>query len=352
MSDNKTRLAENNAMIDDAIEKARALPNAGGADVTAESITTALGYVPADQAAVERLSEAIADYGTLTLDVYTDGLVYIFKNGVPVGNGVKIYTDAPITAYIDSEKNLILRENIPGALPDGVYIAKYIMEDGSLVSIGELNKDTNVYYSVTNNLTNCTNSNNDTQVIEGQAYTATITAKSGYELKSVTVTMGGSSVTVSGGVIHIVSVTGNIVITAVAEDVKAAYNNIANANSTNKPDWEQWINDARIGSDGKYRLESGASVSGWILLKAGQTVYWQGLNTTDSADFNGSGVYTTSKAVTAVASMVNQTAEFSNISVTANGGQATAKKDLYLRLVCKTPTDMSAVIITIDEPIV
>lgn len=36
------------------------------------------------------LSEEIADLSTLTLGVHTDGLVYIFLNGVPVGTGVKI----------------------------------------------------------------------------------------------------------------------------------------------------------------------------------------------------------------------------------------------------------------------
>lgn len=37
-----------------------------------------------------KLSEEIADLSTLTLGVHTDGLVYIFLNGVPVGTGVKI----------------------------------------------------------------------------------------------------------------------------------------------------------------------------------------------------------------------------------------------------------------------
>ena len=71
-------------------------------------------------------------------------------------------------------------------------------------------------FNVTNNLTNCVNSNTDTTTIEGSTYTATITAEDGYTLDSVTCTMGGVDQTVTDGVINISSVTGDIVITASA----------------------------------------------------------------------------------------------------------------------------------------
>lgn len=71
-------------------------------------------------------------------------------------------------------------------------------------------------YSVTYNLTGCSSSNNQTVVGEGDAFTATITANTNYTLDSVSCTMGGASQTVTGGVINIASVTGNIVITATA----------------------------------------------------------------------------------------------------------------------------------------
>ena len=73
-------------------------------------------------------------------------------------------------------------------------------------------------YSVTYNLTDVTSSNNATEAVEGSSFTATLTAKSGYVLDSVTVTMGGQVVTVTNGVINIANVTGNIVITATAKD--------------------------------------------------------------------------------------------------------------------------------------
>ena len=48
---------------------------------------------------------------------------------------------------------------IMGSIPDGSYNIKYEMDDGSTVDIGELVLDSNVYYSVTNNLTNCVSDN-------------------------------------------------------------------------------------------------------------------------------------------------------------------------------------------------
>ena len=63
--------------------------------------------------------------------------------------------------------------------------------------------DSNIY-TITNNLTNCTNSNKITSVDKDSPYTGTITENDGYELDSVNVTMNGVDITssaVSGGMI-------------------------------------------------------------------------------------------------------------------------------------------------------
>lgn len=76
-----------------------------------------------------------------------------------------------------------------------------------------------VTYTITNNLTNAKNSNSVTRVVENDTYTAEITASSGYELETVTITMNGVDITseaYTDGVITIPIVTGNIVITVVA----------------------------------------------------------------------------------------------------------------------------------------
>ena len=79
--------------------------------------------------------------------------------------------------------------------------------------------ETPTTYTITNNLTDCTTSNNAKRIDANTKYSATITATTGYALSTLTVTMGGKDVTssvVSNNVITINSVTGNVVITAKA----------------------------------------------------------------------------------------------------------------------------------------
>lgn len=75
-------------------------------------------------------------------------------------------------------------------------------------------------YSITNNLTHCTSSNTELSVAKGNSYTTTIVADSKYVIDSCIVIMKGIDITdsvYSNGKITINSVTGNVVITAVAE---------------------------------------------------------------------------------------------------------------------------------------
>ena len=74
-------------------------------------------------------------------------------------------------------------------------------------------------YTITNNLTNCSNSNSSTSIEENSPYSATITAKVGYTLGTPIITMGENDITSTSytdGVITIGNVTGNIVITCTA----------------------------------------------------------------------------------------------------------------------------------------
>ena len=97
-------------------------------------------------------------------------------------------------------------------------------------------------YTVTNNLSNASTSNSATSVKEGTSYSATITASSGYRLKSVTVIMGGVDITssvYSNGRISISDVTGNISITVTTESVTSEItrytitNNLSHATNSN-----------------------------------------------------------------------------------------------------------------------
>ena len=98
------------------------------------------------------------------------------------------------------------------------------------------------YQSITKNLTGCTISNAASQVDYGEAYTATITPESGKTLDSIVVTMGGVDITstaVSGGVISIPKVTGEVTITAAASAPSVTYTitrNLTNCASSNTAD--------------------------------------------------------------------------------------------------------------------
>lgn len=75
------------------------------------------------------------ELNSLTLGVHTDGMIYLFKNGQPIGNGVTQSTQSgDVVGYVDSENNIVLS----GKLADGTYNLKYEMEDGSKIYVGQI----------------------------------------------------------------------------------------------------------------------------------------------------------------------------------------------------------------------
>ena len=77
-------------------------------------------------------------------------------------------------------------------------------------------------YTITNSLSNATNSNSVTEIEENQSYIATITADDRYSISNVVITMGGTNITdsvYSDGNINISNVTGDIVITVVCVEI-------------------------------------------------------------------------------------------------------------------------------------
>lgn len=230
---------------------------------------------------ISQLSSEKIDKIGITLGVHTDGLVYVFVDGLPVGNGVAFPNggiSGDVVGNVDSNNNIVLT----GSLSDGTYTIKYEMADGNTVNVGTMVLDSNVYYSITKNFTNCSINNSATNVIEGESYSATITANSGYELKSVAVTMGGANVSVTNGVINIAYVTGDIVITAMAEEatVTPSYTNLlplsVNADGsdykgTNGEDGYK-AGYKMSGSSGNESATTGAYCSGFIPVTYYDTV--------------------------------------------------------------------------------
>jgi hypothetical protein len=203
---------------------------------------------------VSSVSESTASGGTNVV-TFSDGKKVSINNGkdyvltdadlsIIAARAIEILGGEPIFGVVDNNNNIILSGN----LSEGIYTAKYEKQDGTTIEIGQL-----VFsYSVKNNLTNCKTNNNATSVANGGSYSATISANSGYTLSSVTVTMGGSPVSVSNGVINISKVTGDIVITATAE--KADTNALPKAiNADGTP---------FVGTNGEKGYKTGVRISG------------------------------------------------------------------------------------------
>lgn len=136
-----------------------------------------------------------------------------------------------------------------------------------------------VYYSVTKTVTNATISNSATSVEKGTAYTATITANSGYTLEAVKVTMGGTDVTASvysNGVINIPQVTGNVVITASAAKLVTYKNLVRSSIDSGGAVYNSgkgYKDNLRIGSGGGESSYSGFAATGFIKLPADGNSY-------------------------------------------------------------------------------
>lgn len=94
-------------------------------------------------------------------------------------------------------------------------------DEGTLVKYVEeiVGEDAPATHSITQNLTNVSSSLTDTEIDDSEALDATLTADDGFNIGSVTVTMGGTDITSSAyngltGKVEIASVTGDVIITA------------------------------------------------------------------------------------------------------------------------------------------
>lgn len=149
----------------------------------------------------------ISDSGSYGLQVQSDSEEVTLANEVSIGSG-----GGGISSTARDLLDYIL-EHATYTEPDmQEYIdALYIALGGSFT-----------YYTVTNTLTHVSNSNTASQVRDGESYSGTLTADLGYEISSVTVTMGGLDITSTAydsGVVSISTVTGNVIITATATEI-------------------------------------------------------------------------------------------------------------------------------------
>ena len=182
-------------------------------------------------------------------------------------------------------------------------------------------------YSITNNLTNVTNSNAAVSIGDGDPYTATLTADAGYTIDSVTVTMGGVDITSSAydsGSISIAAVSGNIVITAsatISQVLPAEYQEVEYIyRSGAKP----YINTNLTLTNGPVKIETKVEGSGHNNATYGDAPLIVRLNTQDGNEgvqivFAGDGMsYTVKTGNSAGNASINYTSatDLTNVPVT------------------------------------
>ena len=72
------------------------------------------------------------DKSETTLGMHTDGLIYLFVDGQPIGTGITMGTSGDVIGVVDSSNNIILTGN----LADGTYTLKFENADGTYTEIG------------------------------------------------------------------------------------------------------------------------------------------------------------------------------------------------------------------------
>lgn len=151
-------------------------------------------------------------------DATLTGISATYSGGdVPAGTELTELTGIEVVAtYDDGNTSAVAGYTLSGEITKGenTIIVAYGGMTATFVVTGVAKS-----YAITNSLTNVTNSNAASIVEENASYTATLTVTDGYELNTVTVTMGGEDVTADvyvDGVVNISAVTGDVVITATA----------------------------------------------------------------------------------------------------------------------------------------
>lgn len=208
-----------------------------------------------------------------------------------------------------------------------------------------------VTYKIMLSLTNVASSNNQTTISEGKTYETELTPTGTYrKLGAITVTMGGVDISesaVSGNVITIASVTGDITVTcaAVITNIIETIGISANTRlSTSSGDNRAQPGYAAIGKN-----KDAASL---IHLKSGDTLRIKGASLPASNDsysaivlYNASGTFSTS-------TYLHNGMTWNNITFTNNGDTVvvTASAEWYFRvsLICSSA---DIVIATINEEI-
>ena len=150
---------------------------------------------------------------------------YRNNSGVTTIYGISFGDPAPYDKTAGTGKDTAFNINVLNPSEQAIY--SFCYGAGIDRTIGYA---ATIYRSITNSLSHVSNSNAAVSVEDGAAYTATLTADSGYTMGNVVIKMSGTDITstaytASTGAISIAKVTGDVTITAVATKI-VTYTNL------------------------------------------------------------------------------------------------------------------------------
>ena len=192
----------------------------GGAGLTAEQ-EEQLNKIPEIETSINNINESLntkantSDIPTNTSELYNDSG---FLTSIPN----EYVTETEMNEAIANVSILNQNGNTPLRIWAGTqqeYDELLTYDDGIVYLIEGRSSVIVTRYTITNNLTNVSTSNSANSIAEGSSYEAKLSVSTGYNIGNVSITMGGVDITstcYNNKTISISSVTGNIVITAVA----------------------------------------------------------------------------------------------------------------------------------------
>ena len=193
---------------------------------------------------------------------------YRNNSGVTTIYGISFGDPAPYDKTAGTGKDTAFNINVLNPSEQAIY--SFCYGAGIDRTIGYA---ATVYRSITNSLSHVSNSNAAVSVEDGAAYTATLTADSGYTMGNVVIKMGGTDITstaytASTGAISIASVTGDVVITAVATKV-VTYTNLVPTAVDSAGASAPYMDGKYLGSNGAPSDMSGFVTTGFIPFDGG-----------------------------------------------------------------------------------
>lgn len=208
-----------------------------------------------------------------------------------------------------------------------------------------------VTYTITLNLTNCASSNTATSIAENASYTTTLSPTGTFKkLGTITVTMGGADISasaVSGSIVSITNVTGDITITCAA-----VITNIIDTVGISANTRLSAASGANKAQTGWATIGANMDASSLIHLKAGDTLRIKGASLPSANDGKSVAAEYSATATLVSTGYIYNGHTWNSLNFTGDGDIVTITSigEHYIRisLIC---TDASAVIATINEPI-